>query len=424
MIKALPAEKREAAIGLLRKLVPIPKTEKAKALETQGWRAWVAGVLPDTFDTEFIDDHVDFWEWGWKFLIALRDGKPLTEEENAFLAIWSRNFGKSTQAEAFIVAAVCVVGYGIFLYVSGTQDLANTHLSNVELLLTSSSVKEYYPEHSRPKKSAVTSSNKSWNQSRLETDGGVVLQAVGLNVGVRGLRKGKDRVRGFVLDDIDDYGDSPTVALNKANTLGNSVLPTADLEFFVIGAQNLITEHSVFNRIYTKADKMLAHRVVSGPHPAFDELETKVIDGRDIITHCVPRWPERVTKQVGQRYIDTFGLIRFMAEFQHDLGGDKEGLVLKNWRDSIHVITQSQFEAVYGSREIPLKWNTYGFHDWAETKTERHANVAGFVSISSQGSRLPGRLFLHDVLSFPAGADADDVAIGILKAISPAYDWD
>jgi hypothetical protein len=249
MINALPAERRTAAMLALSRLVPIPKTDKAKELEAKGWRVMVKALFPDSFDTEFIDLHADFWEWGWKFLIALRDGRPLTEEENAFLALWSRNFGKSSQAEAFVVVAVCVVGFGIFLYVSGTQDLANTHLSNVELLLTSSGVKEYYPEHARPKKSNVTSSNRAWNQSRLETDGGAVLQAVGLNVGVRGLRKGKDRVRGFVLDDIDDYGDSPTVALNKANTLGNSVLPTADLEFFVIGAQNLITEHSVFNRI-------------------------------------------------------------------------------------------------------------------------------------------------------------------------------
>ncbi len=402
------------------------KSPQAVALEAKSWREWLDAVYPAQFDTSFTRDHNDFWEWGWKFIIAMRDGQPLPDNGNAFLSLWSRNFGKSKHAEVFMSAAVCVIGKGIFLYVSGTQDLANEHLANIELLLTSDGVRSYYPEHAKPKRSSVTGANKAWAQNKIQTDGGATIQAVGLNVGVRGLRKGKDRVKGFVLDDIDDYSDSPQVALNKANTLGNSVLPTSDLEFFVIGAQNLITEHSVFNRIYTGADKMLAHRTVSGPHPAFDELETEFRDGRDIITHCVPRWAERVNREVGQRFIDTFGLLRFLAEFQHKFDQQKEGLVLKNWRDEVHVISRSQFARVFAQERIPDSWYKYAFNDWSKTKSQYHANVAGKLAISSQNSRLPGRLFLFDVMSFPAQTEPEDVAVRFLKSLTPddTEQWD
>lgn len=396
------------------------KRSEAKALEDRGHRPWLDAIFPDLFDAPFIQEHTDFWDWGWKFLICLRDRKPLPPEANAFLDLLSRNLGKSMHCEVFMTAAVCVVGYGIFLYVCGSQDLANEHLENIEGLLTSEEVKQYYPEHSRPKKSAITGANRAWSQKKLATEGGAIIWAIGLNVGVRGIRRGKDRVRGFVLDDVDDYNDSPQVSLNKANQLGSSILPTSDIDFFVIGAQNLITEHSVFNRIYTKADMMLAHRVVAGPVPAFDNLVTKFIDGRDMIVSGESRWPERLTAEVGQRFIDTFGLIRFLAEFQHDFASNKQGLCFDNYDDAVHVITKTEFASMFGTREIPRRWWKYQFHDHARTKTAYHANVTGTVAVSSQNEKLPGFFFLFNLMSFPAQTEADDLAIRLLKGIAPS----
>lgn len=397
------------------------KRNEAKAVEDKGWQVWLDTIFPDQFDTGFIDVHTEFWEWGWKFLIALRDRQPLPKEANAALALWSRHFGKSMHSEVFAAAAVCVVGYGIFLYTSGTQDLANEHLENIEALLTSEGVKDYYPEHSKPRRSAITGANKAWSQKKLATEGGVVMWAIGLNVGVRGIRKGKDRVRGFILDDLDDYTDSPQIALNKANTLGSSVLPTSDVDFFVIGVQNLITEHSVFNRIYTQADMMLAHRVIlgGGPLPAYENLVTEFREGRDMIVSGESNWPERVTDEVGQRFIDTYGLIRFLAEFQHDFSTSKEGLCFSNYDDNVHVITQTQFNKRFGCDGVPRRWWKYQFHDHARTKTAYHANVTGTVTVSSKNEKLPGYIFLYDLMSFPAQTEADDLAIRFLKALTP-----
>lgn len=407
----------------LRSMFPVDgtalKQQSARDLEDSGYQSWLAAIFPDQFDSAFIDVHTDFWDWGWKFLIALRDKKTLPKDANAFLALWSRNFGKSMHSEVFTAAAVCVVGSGIFLYVSGTQDLANTHLENIGELLISNGVKTYYPEHSRPKKSVITGANKAWSQSKLATEGGVILWAIGLNVGVRGIRKGKDRVKGFILDDIDSYDDSPQIALNKANTLGSSVLPTSDTEFFVIGAQNLITEHSVFNRIYTKADMMLAHRIAAPPVPAFDNLDTKFIDGRDMIVSGESRWPSRVTYDVAQRFIDTYGLIRFKAEFLHDFSQGKQGLCFDNYDDAVHVITKSEFAKIFGTREIPSRWWKYHVHDHARTKTAYHANVQLDIAVSSMNERLPGCFFLCNPQSFPAQTEADEVAIRFLRSVSP-----
>src|SRR5574338_537518 len=98
----------EASALYLRSKYPaesaILKRDEAKHLEDQGWRAWQQHVFPDLFDCEFLPEHTQFWDWGWSFLISLRDRKPLPPDANAFLDLLSRNFGKSMHCEAFMVA--------------------------------------------------------------------------------------------------------------------------------------------------------------------------------------------------------------------------------------------------------------------------------------------------------------------------------
>ncbi len=395
------------------------KSADAEKLEVLGWKALLDTLWPGIFDAPFTPEHTEFWTWAWSVLVKLRAGALTAEDRNAVLALLPRGFGKSTHAEIFLALAVCVLGQGVFLLVSGTQDLANAHLATVVDLLTSEGVKRIYPHHSRPKKSSITGQHKAWKQERVETEGGAVVWAIGLNVGIRGIRKSKDRVRVFVLDDVDDYADSPQVSLNKANTLGNSVLPTSALQFAVVGVQNLITEHSVFNRIYTRADMMLANRICIGPTPAFDDLRTEFQDGRDLIVSARPRWPERVTIEVGQRFIDTFGLVRFLAEFQHDFTSNKQGLCFSNYDDAVHVITRTEFCSVFGVREPPDRWYKYVAHDTARTKSAFHANVCLKITVSGQNQRLPGCIFLYDPMSFRAGTEPEDVAVRLLESISP-----
>ena len=48
------------------------KRQEQRELEDKGYKPWIDAVFPDLFDCEFLPEHRQFWEWGWKFLIALR----------------------------------------------------------------------------------------------------------------------------------------------------------------------------------------------------------------------------------------------------------------------------------------------------------------------------------------------------------------
>lgn len=108
----------------------------------------------------------------------------------------------------------------------------------------------------------------------------------------------------------------------------------------------------------------------------------------------------------------------FLAEYQHELDADRTEFVLPHWRDEVHVITRAEFERVYGTRTIPFYWGRRWFNDFAKTKTAKHANVAGCLSVSAQNTQLPGVLILSDCMSFASGTEADEVAMRIIKALS------
>jgi hypothetical protein len=226
----------------------------------------------------------------------------------------------------------------------------------------------------------------------------------------------------IVPDDIDDRKDSIDVSLSKMDTLLSSVLPTREDKTITVTAQNLVIEHGCVNQIVTGNVPALIGAKISGPHKMVDGLETKKEkqpDGRvrDVIIKGVPTWPYYSLRRA-QADIDNYTLPVFMRECQHDFTGERTELVFQNWRDEIHVITESEFAAIYGTKEIPKRWYKYGFNDFSKTKNAYHANVAGFVTVSSQNEPLPGMFFVFNPMSFEAGTLADNVAERIIKSIS------
>lgn len=104
---------------------------------------------------------------------------------------------------------------------------------------------------------------------------------------------------------------------------------------------------------------------------------------------------------------------------QHEVEQSREGLVLHNWRDEVHVISESEFEAAYGFKPIPKHWPKEWANDWARTKTRYHANVALWKTVSPQSSKLPGMTFIWKPLSFPADSQVEDVAERLLECLTP-----
>lgn len=112
------------------------------------------------------------------------------------------------------------------------------------------------------------------------------------------------------------------------------------------------------------------------------------------------------------------------CEYQHVFDKDKEGKVMKNYFDAIHVISEQEFCRAYGIEwhpgfRVPIFWYKFVFNDKARTNSESHVNAAGTLTMSSQNSRLPGITYLFDALSFEEASEPDDVALALLRCISP-----
>jgi hypothetical protein len=175
--------------------------------------------------------------------------------------------------------------------------------------------------------------------------------------------------------------------------------------------------------------RALADARFSGPYKEADNLVTEertMADGRirDVVVSCEPTWPEVFDRERVQSDIDDMTLPVFKVECQHDLRGNREGRMLKPWNDEIHVITEEEFETVFGVKQPPGHWTEYGAHDWSSTRSDYHACVAAFLSVSAQDSPLPGHFFLHTAMSFAENTQADDVAMRIVKFLAPEIDWD
>jgi hypothetical protein len=419
---------RGRALDLLDSGAISQKTPQAQELEAQGAEAWLRTLGARTFTGSFADFHRRMWNWYWQITMKRLRGLPLTNDELVFLAIWFRGGGKSANVEWACIAEGALLGTGYVMYVSDTEGQAKDHVAAIRKRLESSEIAEYYPGLGLPEV-GKHGAQVGWRQDYLATASGWGIIPVGLDQGIRGGRKDDLRFTMIVLDDVDDHKDSPAAVEKKLDIISRSILPAGQRDTIVLFAQNLIHQDSTLNQIVTRRSDVLSERIISGPVPAFTELDLELKDGAQGrvwgIKHCVPTWPD-IDLEAARRFLSRSGRASFLAEYQHDFADDRTELVLNNWDDSVHVIRRSDFARVFGTPHIPAAWNKYVAHDWARTKTQYHANVLAKIAVSSQNSRLPGRVFLYDVMSFPAQTEPEDVAVRFLKSLTPASpdQWD
>lgn len=410
---ATPEERAE----LDRLLAPSPEE-----LESD-WRVWLKTLFPQFVRGELSFFQVEYMTWLWDALMSKRRGEPLPDGENSFMSIWSRAAAKSTFARLAPIMEAALLGRGYCLYLGRSQDTANQHIASIETLLTSEQVRYYYPLLTKPRKSD-TDKNKAWNQKMLHTQSGYVIQAIGLDVGIRGANVDDMRVTLLVPDDIDDILDTALQSEQKMEKFLHSVLPTKKAGTLFVCAQNLVLESGVINRIVTGDVPALANARISGPHPRVLNLKTekREINGRQrdiVLEPCEVTWPGNDSMERVQEDIDTYTLPVFLKECQHELHVDRSGLVLSPWEDRIHVITEDEFFDVFGYHKPPPSWAKEIGNDWAQSKSDFHANVVMKLAVSSQNEPLPGCIFLYDFMSFEPNTQADDVAIRILQSLSP-----
>jgi len=133
------AKRREAAEG------------QAQLEAPQQWEAWLQAVLPLYFGS-FAERHRAFWSWVW----SIQPGEAV----RPLLAIWPRGGGKSTGAEAAVVAVGAPrcrkplrkdkaaasgerAARRYVVYVRETQAQANKSVGNVAEMLESASMALY-----------------------------------------------------------------------------------------------------------------------------------------------------------------------------------------------------------------------------------------------------------------------------------------
>jgi len=284
-----------------------------EALEApEEWQEWVKEIFPKDVSGSFAQRHIDLMCWIWAIKKGIRPPP--------FIAIWPRGGGKTTLAELSVVAIGARDIRAYVWYVRETQDQADINVMNIMDLLESSNIERYYPllgareigKFGRP---------RAWRRNQLRTASGLTVDAIGFDTAVRGAKIKTDRPGYIILDDIDNKKDDYKVVTKKIQTLTTSILPSGSPDVAILGIQNLMINHGIFSMLAGIAEEkadFLINRIVSGPFPAIDNLDTEQQNGKQVIVGGTPTWDVQNLK-VCQEDMDTWGYTSFMQEAQHEV---------------------------------------------------------------------------------------------------------
>lgn len=289
-------------------------------LECRGYEPWLRTIYPEAFTQPFAPHHHELWCWVWALRLGIRP--------EAFVAIWNRGAGKSTNMETAVVAvgARRLRRYG--LYVCDTQDRADDHVGNIALLMEHDALARRYPSFARRKLSKY-GPQRGWRRNRLWTETGFTIDAIGLDKAVRGVKLENQRPDLFVFDDLDTPLDSEGTVRKNVTIITRNLLPAGSNDAAVLAGQNLVHPSGVFARLAGLVPEeagfsdFLTNRHVSGPIPAAEGLvisrepdPRREGRTRAVIVAGQPTWPGKDLEAL-QAELDDYGETSFLAEFQH-----------------------------------------------------------------------------------------------------------
>lgn len=280
-------------------------------------RAWLTTMFPGYVDRPFSAYHEEFWAWVWQ----IEDGQRVPP----FVALWPRGAGKSTSTELACAAVAARQARRYGLYVSETQEQADVHVANVAGLLEGTEFATTYPEASS-RRVGKYGNSQGWRRNRLRTGSGFTLDAVGLDTAARGLKMDEDRPDFLIFDDLDGKLDSARTTERKITTITHTLIPAGSATPTVLAVQNLVIPDGIFAQLADGRADFLADRIVSGPHPAIEDLTYEERDGKTVITGGTPTWPEGMNLGVCQADLNSMGLTAFLAEKQHNVEAPAGGM--------------------------------------------------------------------------------------------------
>jgi hypothetical protein len=363
------------------------------------WLHWIKILFPNHFSAEPAAHHEHLWQWLW----TIQLGK--SPEPGAFIAIWPRGAGKSTNAEAACAcfAARLTRRYG--LYLSGTQAQADKHVQSVAAMLGADAIETHYPAAARRRVNRYGYS-QGWRRNRLHTESGFVLDALGLDVASRGLKTGDQRPDFLIIDDVDSKHDTPSEVRRKIEVLTHTIIPAGSQDLAILGIQNLIHRNSVFSQLADTRAKFLLNRAISGPFPALHNFAYEQRGAAYVITAGHPTWAGQSVADC-ERELNRIGPAAFEAECQQHVTAQALGSVFPQYNEVYHVITWSEFARLYGDiardqhrrPRIPAGWNLGRAQDWGTTVQHPCATV--WLAKPSRGHLLPDSVFFYREMTFP-----------------------
>lgn len=396
--------------------------QRARELEAQGYRVWYATIFGQAFVDAWEWYHEEAIKWHWESRQALIRGEPIPYD--AYLAVWSRKWMKSTAARRVAVADACLSASaevpGYCLYLGGSKGKTDDHALSVGKLLQRPTLREYYPPVV-----AISRNERGFSEGGRQefrySESGYVFRFASLDAGLAGANVDDTRPTLIIPDDVDERNCSAEVYTSRANRFTSEVLPTRQQNTLVFGAQNVIQRGTIFHQIHTGQLRALMNRFPSKAIPAVEglEYEDRVVDGRPrtVITAGKSTWKAWTMAQI-QNEVDLVTIETFELEYQHNVDKRKTGLVLDRYDPAVHLITWSEFARVFGVRHIPNHWEKYVGHDWGNT----HPNVTSVVTVSAQNSALPGIKFLCTGLTAKQQSTVDDVALAFIERLMPGID--
>jgi hypothetical protein len=398
-------------------------SDELRSAVKSGWREVYALLFGQTFVDSMAKHHIEAVEWHWESRLAfLENRRP---DYLAYFPIWPRGHMKSTLAEHMVaIDAVLSVAYGqpgFCLYIGRERSKVRENISNIENLFCSAAMVDHAPVLSKVARNEETNQKKEWTATFIYTSGGYVVKGGTIESAQAGSRVGQTRPTFIVPDDIDGREDSSVITKKRLKRLTGEILPMRQGNTLVYFAQNLISRFSVMYQIHKQKVHVLTNRKRTQEVPAVINpvFGRRTVDGivKDYLISGTSTWHVWNYDRINDE-IETYGLDAFKAECQHDVDSAHIGLFHKAYDDEVHPISYSQLHAIYGSRDAWKDWFKVAFNDWARTKTKYHANVGGYLAVSSQNTRRPGFTFLIP-FSFPADATVPDVADRFLSALTP-----
>lgn len=273
---------------------------------------WVTAMFRSIFSKPFGRHHEEMFEWAWDTVPGVRP--------NPFVAVWPRGTGKSTSAETVAVMLGAREQRKYLLYVSETQELADSHLGAIRSMIESPVLRSYYPTFASPKISKEGHS-KGWRHNRLYCGNGFVIDSIGLDTAKRGSRIMDNRPDFMIFDDIDSKGDSPSITQKKIDTITTSLLPAGSVDAAVLFVQNLIIDTGVFANLAKPNPPFMRNRILSGPFPALTNFEWWLDAAGNVVIGGTPTW-EGISLAACQGIVNDIGITAFRSEYQHEITND------------------------------------------------------------------------------------------------------